>query len=226
MGPVALSSIDSTTQCALPRTEARLIPLSSDGCVVQCLFADWLTKISKWLKVPRSRYVMLLAVMPESGPEQQLALNASSSRGTKPAAVATLDSAKVLDAPTLLPGAKRLGVHRRPTQLLLVTFKASQRPLFKCDGEVAGHHSLGWAEPSEVFRIDSSHVGPKIYYLAAKKDLEVVLFLGRPLLMIERLDFRRRLRHHTTTLHVFLVLNCRKRYADLCSVEGTASVSW
>ncbi|CDJ67615.1 hypothetical protein, conserved [Eimeria necatrix] len=157
MGPVALSSIDSTTQCALPRTEARLIPLSSDGCVVQCLFADWLTKISKWLKVPRSRYVMLLAVMPESGPEQQLALNASSSRGTKPAAVATLDSAKVLDAPTLLPGAKRLGVHRRPTQLLLVTFKASQRPLFKCDGEVAGHHSLGWAEPSEVFRIDSSH---------------------------------------------------------------------
>lgn len=135
----------------------QLLPLRSEDCAIQCLFAAWLTKTSKWLKAPRCRYVMVLAVTPLPGCLKKP--QAASSGSSSPPVTATADrgSYQPESANTSVPMQEEQQ-QQEPllSQLLLVAFKApTQTPLGQ--GEQQHVHRLQRAEPSETFIIDNTH---------------------------------------------------------------------
>ena len=136
---------------------AQPLLLRSEGCVIQCLFADWLTKTSKWLKVPRSRYVMLLSVAPKPEPKegQQLLIRSTISEPTESVGE---EAPQAPGAPKEFEALERRNEQKPFPQLLLVTFKAPQEPFSTDDHESADSCAWYRAEPSEVFSIDSTHV--------------------------------------------------------------------
>lgn len=146
------------TACA--RTWKRTSSLRSEGCAIQCLFSAWLTKTSKWLKAPRFRYVLLLAVRPENAPTQLQGLSASSRDAYGAISAAGQGETNIPGKPSL-PGAVRQQQDGQPSlQLLLVFFKVPALS-FSEQGVPPSHfHELQGAELSEAFTIDSSHVRP------------------------------------------------------------------
>lgn len=143
---------------ATPGTAGHPLPLRSEGCVIHCLFADWLTKTSKWLKVPRYRYVMLLSVEPKPEMEDGQQLVTSNNSNSQPERVVE-ETPQGRMVETEVSVLRRKHVQKPPPHLLLVTFKAPEE-LLACDGhESVDSYIMQRAEPSEVFSIDSTHVG-------------------------------------------------------------------
>lgn len=161
LGPV---SPFSTTPANLPgsafgRTPGHALPLRSEGFAIQCLFAAWLTKTSKWLKAPRLRYVVLLAVTPDADRVQQPRPSTGSRNGSRPAATASADKPHMEGEISESAASPQQTQQRHvpPPQLLLVAFKV---PKQRCLGQVAHAvdcHGLQRAEPSEAFTIDNTH---------------------------------------------------------------------
>lgn len=154
LAPSAATDAGAT---ACGRTWKPTSSFRSEGCAIQCLFSAWLTKTSKWLKAPRSRYVLLLAVRHENAPTQHQGLSASSGGAYGAIAAAGQAEANTPAKPSL-PGAVRQQQDGQPSlQLLLVFFKVPALS-FSEQGVPSSHfHELQGAEPSEAFTIDSSH---------------------------------------------------------------------
>ena len=142
------------------RTSGHALPLRSEGFAIQCLFAAWLTKTSKWLKAPRHRYVVLLALTADADGVQQPCPSTGSRSCSRAAATASGDNSHMqgeASASAALPQQCQQQ-HLPPPQLLLVAFKV---PKQRCQGQVAqgvDSHGLQRAEPSEAFTIDNTHV--------------------------------------------------------------------
>ncbi|KAL8424979.1 hypothetical protein Efla_004456 [Eimeria flavescens] len=153
--------------------------LRSESCVVECLFSSWLTKSSKWLKAPRLRYVLLLAVTPtcssttqqqlqrcNSSNSQQLLQRSSSSGGCFTAS--TVGSAYLSPG---RPASTQPDQHhnqqqqqqqekqqQQQKQLLLVAFKLPPSSPSPGCLSTADLRTLQRAEPSEAFAINNKHV--------------------------------------------------------------------
>ncbi|CDJ36305.1 uncharacterized protein EMH_0046470 [Eimeria mitis] len=157
---------------------AEPLPLRSEGCVIQCLFADWLTKTSKWLKVPRYRYVMLLSVAPTPEQEEGRQPITRNNSTSKPTASVAEEIPQAQGEQTEFAGLKQK--KRHCPQLLLVTFKAPQGPLSNSGHESVDFNVLQKAEPSEVFSIDSTHVSSIMLHLQDYRTLPAqVTVLGK-----------------------------------------------
>ncbi|KAL8452857.1 hypothetical protein Emed_001155 [Eimeria media] len=163
--------------------------LRSEGCAVQCLFSSWLTKTSKWLKTPRLRYVMLLAVTPDRGCCMQRLRRSSSSSSRSSSSssdgLSTNDStnASYEEEPSQQqqPTDKRAAAH-----LLLVAFKVpllsrSTQPI-----KISDLQGLQRAEPSEAFTIDNTHraVCQQIPHGEGKELVLIIEGLGGRLLVL------------------------------------------
>lgn len=164
LGPVGPFSTRLLSQGAASSAQSpnHLLPLRSEGCVIQCLFASWLTKTSKWLKAPRCRYVMLLAVSPQSACQQRP--QAGSSGSSSPPAAATADGGPYHTESAYRAASEQQGQQQQEalaSQLLLVAFKApTPVPLGHGEQQGVGFQGLQRAEPSETFIINNSHVRP------------------------------------------------------------------
>lgn len=170
---------------ATPGTAGHPLPLRSEGCVIHCLFADWLTKTSKWLKVPRYRYVMLLSVEPKPEMEDGQQLVTSNNSNSQPERVVE-ETPQGRMVETEVSVLRRKHVQKPPPHLLLVTFKAPEE-LLACDGhESVDSYIMQRAEPSEVFSIDSTHRA-LCHRVPSGKDTQLVLIvegLGGRLLVL------------------------------------------
>lgn len=134
---------------------SHLPPLRSESCAVQCLFAAWLIKTSKWLKIPRFRYVILLAVTRSVGCVQQPLHSNGISR---PAAADADDISQTPEGPAASePLQQKQQQHHHPLQLLLVAFKISMPNSEVEHPQTPDFHTLQRAEPSEAFTIDNTH---------------------------------------------------------------------
>lgn len=171
----------SRTAATANHESRQVLRLKSEDCAVQCLFASWLTKTSKWLKAPRCRYVMLLAVTPEAGWVQQLQNTDAGCRQSAAAAEHSASPARGVSALASLQW-KQEQVHPRPSQLVLVAFKVSN--LFDRDQakQTVDVEGLQTAEPSEAFTIDSTHVRVVWYETYAPCVAIFVKLWGEPLL--------------------------------------------
>lgn len=161
LGPVGPFSTRPASRGAasVAQWSGQLLPLRSEGCAIQCLFAAWLTKTSKWLKAPRCRYVMVLAVTPQPGCLQKP--QAASSGSSSPPVTATADRRSYQpECANMSAPMQKEQQQQEPrfSQLLLVAFKApTQTPLGQGEQQHVGVHRLQRAEPSETFIIDNTH---------------------------------------------------------------------
>ncbi|CDI75193.1 hypothetical protein, conserved [Eimeria praecox] len=191
MGPVGPFCRRPLVPVTNPGLMPQPIPLSSEGCVIQCLFADWLTKTSKWLKVPRYRYVMLLLIAPkpeemEKG-QQPIIMNSSIKRLTASPAGET---PQIRGGDAEYAAFKQKNVQKPFPQLLLVAFKAPQERLSTGDHDYVDSYVLQRAEPSEVFTIDSTHRALCQRVQCGKEDQLVLIVegLGGRLLVLGELS--------------------------------------
>ncbi|CDJ47001.1 hypothetical protein, conserved [Eimeria brunetti] len=168
---------------------AQPLPLRSEGCVIQCLFADWLTKTSKWLKVPRYRYVVLLSVLPKPEPEEGRPRVDRNNSTIHPVVSAAEEASQSIGGQSEFAGLNQKCVQKPFPQLLLVTFKAPQMPPSRGGLDPVDSYGLQRAEPSEVFSIDSTHRAV-CQRIPSGKDSQLVLIvegLGGRLLVLGEL---------------------------------------
>ncbi|KAL8432448.1 hypothetical protein ACSSS7_004629 [Eimeria intestinalis] len=146
LGPVGPFSTRPANQVGRP---AHATQLRSEGCAVQCLFSSWLTKTSKWFKIPKLRYVMLLSVTPDRGCVQQLQRSCSSDGlSTNDSTEGSFEAEPLQQAPV---------GKRAASRLLLVAFKVPLLSRSSQALQIPGLQGLQRAEPSEAFSIDNSH---------------------------------------------------------------------
>ncbi|XP_026194078.1 uncharacterized protein LOC34622801 [Cyclospora cayetanensis] len=160
LGPFSANPPSPATAEALAESTSgapQLLPLRSEGCAIQCLFAAWLLKTSKWLKASRLRYVVLLAVSHEAPSAKQEHVFADTSRSGRALSASQAGRHSRGASSGMAEMQQQQEEGRIPLHLLLVAFKAPQEPRLGEGGHAVDARMLQRLEPSEAFTIANTH---------------------------------------------------------------------